>query len=165
MIRTKQIIRLLFALLLASISFAAPELPQKVTIGKVTAWLEISDDTDEIVQGLSDRTELAPDHGMLFVFPKPQRHSFWMYHCYFDIDLAYLDAQGRILEIQRMFAEPLSTPPALLKTYPSKTDSVQYVIEMEAGWFERNNIRPGDYATVAKFTSKFTPTEWDRLTK
>ena len=130
------------------------EAPQKVKIGKASAWLEIADDESEIVQVLSDREELEPNHGMLFVFPEAAPRTFWMYHCYMDIDLAYVDSNGVIQETMLMKAEPLSTLQSELKTYPSASDKIQYVIEMAPGWFEEHHVKAGDQTDVTRFQSK-----------
>ena len=104
---------------IASAVMAMPELAQKVKIGKYTVYLEIADEQDEIIQGLSDRTELEPNHGMLFCFPDTTRRTFWMYHCSaFDIDIAYIDSDGVIRDIQTMKTESDDTPMQLLRTYP-----------------------------------------------
>ncbi len=147
---------LLLLLLFAGLAFAMPEQAQRVKIGKATAVLEIADEQAEIVQGLSDRTELAPDHGMLFVFPDTSRRSFWMYHCNFDIDLAYVAPDGTIRETLTMYLEQYDTPPELLTVYPSKAADIQYVIEMPSGWFETHGVKAGQKADVTRFKSKVT---------
>ena len=135
-----------------------PELPQQVTIGKEVVTLEIADEQDEIVQGLSDRNDLEPDHGMLFCFPDTAKRTFWMYHCSsFDIDLAYISSDGVVREIMTMRAEPEDTPPQLLKTYPSKRSDIQYVIEMMGGWYAAHHIKPGDSTDCNRFQSKVPP--------
>ncbi|MCX7836301.1 MAG: DUF192 domain-containing protein [bacterium] len=135
-------------------SVAMEELPQKVRIGTTEAWLEIADEADEIQRGLSYRYEMDWNRGMLFCFPNAERRGFWMRHCYFDIDLAYLDSNGVIQQILLMKAEPIGTPSSRLKIYYSDSDAIQYVIEMNAGWFEANQIKVGDTADVTKFRSK-----------
>ena len=149
---------LAYCLLFVGLVWALPELPQKVKIGDTTTILEIADEQDEIVQGLSDRTALEPEHGMLFCFPDTAKRTFWMYHCsWFDVDLAYIGSDGVIREIQTMRAEPFDTPMQFLKTYPSKTTDIQYVIEMTGGWYAEHHIKPGDSTDCNRFPSKVVP--------
>lgn len=150
----------IFSAILFSFStlFAIEELPQKVRIGSTYAYLEIADEASEIERGLSYREELDWNHGMLFCFPEAERRGFWMRHCYFDIDLAYLDSNGVIRQILFMKTEPLGTPPSQLKIYYSDSDDIQYVIEMNAGWFAANNVQVGDTADVKKYRSKLKST-------
>jgi len=154
----KSVLPIALCLLCAGLVWALPELPQKVKIANTTVLLEISDEQDEIIEGLSDRTELESDHGMLFCFPDTSRRTFWMYHCAsFDIDVAYIGSDGVIRDIQTMKAEPLDTPRQALKTYPSSTPDVQYVIEMMGGWYAEHNIHVGDSTDCNRFPSKVEP--------
>lgn len=139
------------------------ELPQKVRIGNTFAYLEIADELDEIQIGLSYRQEMDWDRGMLFCFSSPEKQGFWMRHCYFDIDLAYLDSNGVIRQILLLKAEPLGTPDSQLRVYPSESNAIQYVIEMNAGWFEANQVQVGDSTDVKKYRAKFDKPFYPKL--
>ena len=85
---------------------------------------------------------------LLFIFPRTQLQSFWMKNCIMDIDLAYIDDDGKIVDIHRMKALPkgfTGQPPR----YPSSTE-VRYVLEMADGWFEAHGVKVGD--TVEGYT-------------
>jgi len=109
-------------------------------ISNQTIQVEIADSPPEWELGLSYRDTLADDHGMLFVFPNESRRVFWMRGCNFDIDVAYIESNGTISEIITMKKEPLDTPPESLKTYPSQSTTIKYVLEMIGGWFEKHEI-------------------------
>ena len=47
-------------------------------------------------QGLMDRDSLAEDHGMLFVYSRPQTLSFWMRNTEIPLDIAYISQDGVI---------------------------------------------------------------------
>ncbi len=111
-----------------------------IEVGSQNVQVEIADTPQEWELGLSYRDTLADDHGMLFVFPNESRRVFWMKGCNFDIDLAYIESNGTISEIITMKKEPLNTPPESLKTYPSQSTAIKYVLEMIGGWFEEHNI-------------------------
>ncbi len=49
-------------------------------------------------RGLMGRETLGLQRGMLFVYREPARHSFWMKNCLIGLDIAFLDADGRILK-------------------------------------------------------------------
>ena len=55
------------------------------------------------------RESLAKGQGMLFVFPDSQIRSFWMKDTFIPLDIAYLDADLRIVDILAM--EPESPDP------------------------------------------------------
>lgn len=129
--------------------------PTRLQVGDKVITIEIADTPAERTQGLSDRLFLEDDHGMLFVFPRPSKQSFWMYRCHFDIDMAYIDPDGKILEIIQMKKEPFNTPPNQLKTYPSQSDNVKYVLEMNRGWFKRNNVEPGMVLDLERYQAAY----------
>lgn len=120
-------------------------------IGNQTITVEVARTPEEITRGLSDRVSMPQNHGMLFILPKTGRQTFWMIHCYFDIDLAYIDESGTIQEIITMKKEPYNTPPSLLRRYPSKSDKIKYALEMNGGWFKRNGVAAGERLDIGKF--------------
>jgi uncharacterized protein len=89
----------------------------------------------ERTQGL---TGVSPkeDTGMLFVYPLPARGRFWMKDTPADLDIAFIDREGRILQILRMRA--LDTEATV-----SESDQVKFALEMRSGWFADSGIRPG----------------------
>ena len=94
------------------------------------------------VCGLSQRSELPPDRGMLFIFPDSRPRSFWMKDTYIPLSLAYLDDSGRILSIQDM------TPLQVDKHYLSEQPA-SYALEVNRGWFDRNGIEVGDIVEIS----------------
>jgi len=74
--------------------------------------------------------------GMLFVFSQPHRAQFWMRNTLLPLSCAYIDSEGTILELHDM--KPRDETPI-----PAASDQVQYVLEMNKGWFERHNVTPG----------------------
>jgi uncharacterized membrane protein (UPF0127 family) len=66
--------------------------------------VEFADTQGQRAHGLMNRATLAPDAGMLFRYPEEQAASvgFWMHHVSFPLDIAFLDAQGRIVSVRTM---------------------------------------------------------------
>jgi uncharacterized protein len=88
-------------------------------------------------RGLMNRTDLAEDAGMLFVFPETERQSFWMKNTFIPLDMIFIDDAGRVVGIVEQ-AEPRSTAPRGVEA-PSR-----YVLEVNGGWAARHGVRPGD---------------------
>jgi uncharacterized membrane protein (UPF0127 family) len=82
------------------------------------------------------RFSLQPDSGMLFVFGRPQPLAFWMKNTYVPLSIAFIDAKGRILNIEDM-------APRTEETHPSR-GLAMFALEMKKGWFGANGIGPGD---------------------
>lgn len=74
--------------------------------------------------------------GMLFVYPMPARARFWMKDTPSDLDIAFIDREGRILQIRQMRA--LDT-----EATESTSDKVKFALEMRSGWFSEAGIGEG----------------------
>ncbi len=86
--------------------------------------------------GLMNRFSLAPDSGMLFVFPQSEALGFWMKNTFVPLSIAYVDQKGVILNIVDMKPHDEST-------HPSKGPAL-FAIEMKQGWFKEKGIAAGD---------------------
>ena len=97
--------------------------------------LEIADTPFTRSQGLMGRRQLDKDSGMIFMFPRKLSQSFWMQNTYVPLDIAFLDDDGTIFQIEQM--SPLST--RLTKSIKD----CKFAVEMNSGWFSKNNIDVG----------------------
>jgi uncharacterized membrane protein (UPF0127 family) len=89
------------------------------------------------VCGLSQRSELQQDRGMLFIFPDNRPRNFWMKNTYIPLSIAYMNDAGRILNIHDM------VPLQVEQQYPS-VQPASYALEVKQGWFRQNGIVAGD---------------------
>ncbi len=106
-----------------------------VIIGADTVLAEVARTSDERGQGLSNRDYLAPGAGMIFVFDDEEVRSFWMQDTYIPLDIAYLDANARIIDIQQM--EPEST------RMHTSSGPAMFALEVRQGWFAEMEIEVG----------------------
>lgn len=123
---------------------------EKITIAGTTYSLELALDDDARTKGMGGRTTLAPDAGMLFIFPDSQRRSFWMRDCTLDLDIIFVDPLGFVTAVHHMPAEPPRRPGetesaylARLKNYPSVSPA-QFAIEVRGGELKKLNVKPND---------------------
>lgn len=91
----------------------------------------------QITQGLKYRRKLPESQGMIFIFSQPTVVGFWMKDTLIPLSIAFIDREGRIIDILDM--EPDDGKISHLPSGP-----YLYALEMNRGWFERNNIRVGD---------------------
>ena len=89
-------------------------------------------------QGLSGRSGLSPDEGMLFTFDHDGEYAFWMKDMLFSIDIVWAASDGSIVYIAQS-ASPDSYPEAFKPSIRAR-----YVLELPAGWTKQNNVRVGD---------------------
>ena len=109
---------------------------QEITINQWKITVEIADTRESQEKGLMNRKSLDEDKGMLFVYDRDSRKSFWMKNTLIPLSIAYIAADGTIREIYDM--EPFST-----RTVDSRY-SVRYALEVNQGAFQRHGIKVGD---------------------
>ncbi len=95
-------------------------------------------------RGLMFRHSMAADHGMLFDYDPPQNISFWMKNTYIPLDIIFVDAQGRILNIAQ------NTTPFSLEHLPS-AGQARGVLEINGGLSAKLGIKAGDKVLHAIF--------------
>jgi uncharacterized protein len=103
---------------------------------RVEVEVEIADTRTEQARGLMERTELAEDAGMLFVLESEQSPGFYMENTLIPLSIAFMDSDGRIVDIQDM--QPLDET----RHYPA--EPAQYALEVNQGFFAERGVQVGD---------------------
>jgi uncharacterized membrane protein (UPF0127 family) len=106
-------------------------------VKKATIDIEIANTEYERELGLMKRKSMEENQGMLFIFPKEKMQSFWMRNTLISLDMMFVSAQKEIITIQK------NTKVLSDQSYPS-TKPAKYVIEVDAGFSARHNIKEGD---------------------
>ena len=123
---------------------AQPRLPTvKLFVGTNELDTEIARTARQMATGMMFRKTMADTEGMIFVFPVPQRASFYMRNTTVPLSCAYIDTQGVIREIHDM--KPFDETPI-----PSKSDQIRFCLEVPQGWFQRHNVPAGTGVSSAK---------------
>ncbi|MEY3995995.1 MAG: hypothetical protein RL344_338 [Pseudomonadota bacterium] len=112
----------------------------KVKLGNKLIEVEVADTLVRQIFGLMGRTNLPKDTGMLFFFKKPIPICFWMKDTPLPLSIGFLDEEGILLSHEDM--EPFS------ETQHCSKQPVKYVLEINKGWFEENNIAIGEQLTT-----------------
>jgi uncharacterized membrane protein (UPF0127 family) len=97
---------------------------------------ELARTSSQVMAGMMFREKMAENEGMLFIFGDATRRAFWMKNTRLPLSIAYIDPDGVILEIHDL--HPRNEIPVVSKSY-----SVQFCLEMNQGWFERNMVGTG----------------------
>ena len=108
--------------------------------------VEVAETPDERERGLMYREKLGIENGMLFVFPEEDYRGFWMKNTLIPLDMIFVDAEGRIINIEEAYPEP-NTSEENLKTYRSD-EPAKYVIETNSSFTERRNVEEGDRVVI-----------------
>ena len=103
--------------------------------------VEVADTPETWEHGLMERATLAPNAGMLFIFPDVTPRAFWMMNTLIPLDMLFIDADRRIINIQD--SAPPCAPPQRCPTYHS-TAPAKYVLEIPGGRARTLDLRAGD---------------------
>ncbi len=109
--------------------------------------VEFAESEAQQQKGLMYRDTLPKDEGMLFLFDSERTLGFWMRNTYIDLDIAYIDKNFKIVDIQQMKAT--TSLQVEFPSYPSKKPA-QYALEMNENWFQKHKFKVGDLIRIVK---------------
>ena len=114
-----------------------------VTFKQTSFLSEVAATDQEKAKGLMYRQSLPKDRCMFFVYSADGDHAIWMKNCLIAIDVAWVDAEGRVVETVEHIP-PCS--PMRGDDCPSYGGSVpaRHFIEFAAGTFKRLGLKKGD---------------------
>ena len=133
-----------------SLASAAQNAPQKLPSITLNAGMhliqaELAQTPDERSVGLMFRQTMGTNEGMLFAFEQPATQCFWMKNTLLPLDIAFVAADGTVVNIDAM-------KPQSLESHCS-TKPVPFVLEMNAGWFAKRGIKAGAKLKGAPFAN------------
>ena len=133
----KQACALVCALLVGTDAVACSDNSVKLRgdFGTARFSIEVADDPGERAQGLMFRERMAASSGMLFLYERPQRLSFWMRNTLIELDILFVDARGVVQKVHHR-AQPHDETPI---------DGGQGIaaLEINGGLAKRMGIVPG----------------------
>ncbi|MDD4289794.1 MAG: DUF192 domain-containing protein [Patescibacteria group bacterium] len=111
----------------------------KLFINNIPVSVEIVSSFLEMQRGLSERDEMCENCGMLFIMNDSDIHNFWMGKMRFALDFAYIE-NNKIIEIFKNV--PIYTSDEYTRI--NSTQNSDMVLELNAGFLDKNNIKAGD---------------------
>ncbi|HEY4132432.1 MAG TPA: DUF192 domain-containing protein [Gemmatimonadaceae bacterium] len=115
---------------------------------------ELAESEPQQTMGLMERRSLAPNAGMLFLYPKlqPDTSAFWMFRTRIPLDIAFVDSTGVIRTVLTM--QPCASP--LVQGCPDYPANAKYLaaLEVNAGFFARQHLGVGDRLMLGDTTSR-----------
>ena len=122
--------------LLLNAAAAHAQMPRmELTAGMHRIEAEVAANMQHRMQGLMHRQSLPANQGMLFVYPRAERHCMWMRNTLIPLSVAFLDENGRIINIANM--QPHS------EDNHCASAPARFALEMNQGWFAGKGIRGG----------------------
>jgi uncharacterized protein len=107
--------------------------------------VEIADNGTTQATGLMGVRHLATDQGEAFVFPSSVTDGFWMKDTLIPLDIAFVDAQGRVVDVQHMV--PCMADPC---TVYYAREPYSTALETDAGVLTRAGITVGDPLSLTR---------------
>jgi uncharacterized membrane protein (UPF0127 family) len=98
--------------------------------------VEVAANDADLHQGLMYRSSLPAGDGMVFVYPTDIRICMWMKNTLIPLSVAFLDSEGRILNIEDMAPQTEDSHCA--------AKLARYALEMNQHWFKEHGIKAGD---------------------
>ncbi len=127
-------ITIFFSLLLASgIALATPTIELSAGMHRIEA--EVASTPADRATGLMNRPAMPTHRGMLFVFAEAGVQCFWMKNTLIPLSIAFLDDDGRIVQIADMRPQSLDNH--------CSVKPVRFALEMNAGWFRSRGLSAG----------------------
>ena len=119
------------------IAFGRAEVRIGTAAGVRLFHVELAETPEQRARGLMFRRALAPDAGMLFLFPERERPTMWMANTWLPLDMLFIAADGRVVHIF-----PNAVPRSRLTV--SSPRPARMVLELGGGTARRLGIAPGD---------------------
>jgi uncharacterized protein len=111
---------------------------------KIEISVKIAENAYQQKKGLMFAESIPENEGMLFTYDDELQRFFWMKNTSIPLDMIFIDGRYRIVKIH------INTEPLSENVYPSGTPA-QFVVEVRAGFTEKNQIIEGDRISWEKF--------------
>jgi uncharacterized membrane protein (UPF0127 family) len=112
-----------------------------IKLDDVVLEVQIADTDPRRARGLMFQEQIPFDQGMLLVFDSPGRHSIWMLNMQFELDIFWIDNDGKVVHIEKNIP-PCKTAleTVICPSYNGGEIDAKYVLEVTAGFVDKNNI-------------------------
>ena len=112
---------------------AMPVMELSAGFHRIEAEVAATDQNRQL--GLMNRKAMPTQRGMLFVFTQENTHCMWMRNTLLPLSVAFMDAEGKIINIEDM-------QPQTEDNHCARRPA-RYALEMNLGWFAQRGIKPG----------------------
>lgn len=132
----KIVVGIVCGAMLSAAAWAENSMPiLELTAGfhRIEAEVAANDQNRQV--GLMNRKAMPPQHGMLFVFTQDNTHCMWMRNTLLPLSVAFLDDEGKIINIEDM-------QPQTEDNHCARRPA-RYALEMNLGWFAQRGLKPG----------------------
>lgn len=121
------------------------ELPKiEIQVGTIQITAEVANTDTSRQIGMMNRESLGKDEGMLFVFKRSETQCMWMKNTLIDLDVAFADESGKILNVAQMKAGT--------DDIHCSSGNAKLALEMNLNWFAGHNLGEGHVMRLPEST-------------
>jgi len=102
-----------------------------------TVSVEIAERDEDRQRGLMYRTQMPADEGMIFLFERARKLSFWMRNTCIPLDMLFVAEDGTIVNVEE------NVPTLTDRTFTSGGCPAMFVVELNAGWARAHGVKAG----------------------
>ena len=125
----------------SDVKLESEEFPRgMVKLDDVLLEVQIADTKPLRARGLMFQEQLPFDQGMLLVYNSPTKRSIWMQSMQFSLDVLWIDGDGNVVHIEKNIPPCKTIETGTCPTYKNKGRDAQYILEVTAGFVDKNNI-------------------------
>lgn len=117
-------------------------LTESIRVGGIPLTVEVAVHPEDQSKGLSGRTYMNWNRGMIFLYPQEEIRGFWMRNTPLALSIAFFDAAGVIVHIADMHP---GSEQWVMSPVPCRG-----AIEVNQGWFAKNRINVGDVVDLGR---------------
>jgi uncharacterized membrane protein (UPF0127 family) len=122
----------------------APLIGKKyIKINDSIVYIEVADTNEKRSKGLGYRDSLPQDNGMLFTFDEARPWPFWMQGMRFPLDYIWI-REEKVVDLSKNVPTQTEQNPV----YVTPKENITSVLEVNAGWIDKNNIKIGDKVEI-----------------
>ena len=110
-----------------------------IKVNNIEVEVEIAKSDEERSKGLSGREDLDRNGGMIFVFNKDSKPTFWMKDTKIALDIIWIN-DDKVVGIEKNVQPEIGKPDSEMKRYAAPSP-VDYVLEVDGGFSDRNSIK------------------------
>ena len=103
---------------------------------------EVMATPQDMARGMMFRDSLAEDRGMLFLHNQPGPYRYWMYNVRIPLDMIWMDANRRIVELAADAQPCTEEDPNRCRAYGGAAMAI-IVLELPAGSIEKHGLKVG----------------------
>ena len=111
-----------------------------IILEKYLSQIEVVSSFEDRKTGLMYRKSLPDDSGMIFAWDREKIQCMWMKNTLIPLSVAYISDTCEIIDIYDMV--PLS------KISVCSKEPALYALEVNQGWFDKNDLRSGDFINI-----------------